>query len=78
MPLTVRSAKPGDSFQPLGMVGKKKIQDLFTDEKIPRAERRRVPLVLFGDEVAWVAGMRINHRLRVTGKTRRVLKIEME
>ncbi len=24
------------------------------------------------------AGMRINHRLRVTGKTRRVLKIEME
>jgi len=78
MPLTVRSAKPGDSFQPLGMVGKKKIQDLFTDEKIPRAERRRVPLVLFGDEVAWVAGMRINHRLRVTGKTSRVLKIEME
>ncbi len=47
MPLTVRSAKPGDSFQPLGMGGKKKIQDLFTDEKVPRAERRRVPLVLF-------------------------------
>jgi len=78
MPLTVRSAKPGDFFQPLGMGGKKKIQDLFTDAKVPGAERRRIPLVLFGDEVAWVGGMRINHRLRVTAKTRRVLKIEME
>ena len=78
MPLTIRSVRPGDAFQPLGMEGKKKIKDLFIDEKVPRAERKRVPLVLFHDEVAWVGGMRINHRLRVTGETRSVLKIEME
>lgn len=78
MPLTIRSVRPGDALQPLGMEGRKKIKDLFIDGKVPRAERKRVPLVLFRDEVAWVGGMRINHRLRVTGKTRRVLRIEME
>jgi tRNA(Ile)-lysidine synthase len=77
-PLTIRTVRPGDTFQPLGMKGAKKLQDFFTDEKVPRPERKRVPLVLFGDEVAWVGGMRINHRLRVTGKTRTVLRMEME
>jgi len=78
MPLTIRSVRPGDAIQPLGMEGEKKVQDLFTDAKVPRAERKRIPLFLFRDELAWVGGMRINHRLRVTGKTRSVLRIEME
>ena len=78
LPLTIRSVRPGDAMQPLGMEGEKKVQDLFTDAKVPREERKRIPLFLFRDIVAWVGGMRINHRLRVTGKTRRVLKIEME
>jgi tRNA(Ile)-lysidine synthase len=77
MPLTIRSIRPGDSIQPLGMEGRKKVQDIFTDAKVPRAERKRIPLVWFGDELAWVGGMSISHRLRVTEKTRRVLRIEM-
>jgi tRNA(Ile)-lysidine synthase len=77
MPLTIRSVQPGDAMHPLGMEGRKKVQDLFTDAKVPRAERKRIPLFWFGDELAWVGGMRISQRLRVTGKTRTVLRIEM-
>jgi len=78
MPLTIRSAKPGDKFQPLGMKGKRKIKDFFIDEKMPPEERKCVPLVFFGDVLGWVGGMRINHRLRVTKATRKILKIEIK
>ena len=78
MPLTIRNARPGDRFQPLGMKGEKKIKDFFIDKKVPLVERKRIPILLFGDVVGWVGGMRISHRLRVTGGTRKILKIEIE
>ncbi|MFM8551456.1 MAG: tRNA lysidine(34) synthetase TilS, partial [Nitrospiraceae bacterium] len=37
MPLTLRSWRPGDAFQPAGMGGRsKKLQDFFSDIKLPR------------------------------------------
>src|SRR5207245_10021240 len=39
-PLTVRNWRPGDWFCPSGMKGhRKKLQDFFVDQKIPRARR---------------------------------------
>lgn len=78
MPLTIRNAKPGDRFQPLGMKGEKKIKDFFIDEKVPLKERKRIPMLFFGDLLGWVGGMRINHRLRVTKGTRKILRIEIK
>lgn len=77
MPLVIRNAKPGDSFQPFGMKGKKKIKNFFSDEKVELNERKRVPLVFCGDLLCWVGGMRIHHALRVTNRTKRILKIEL-
>jgi len=77
MPLVIRNAKPGDSFQPFGMRGEKKIRTFFSDEKVERNERKRVPLVFGGNLLCWVGGMRIHHNLRVTSSTKRVLKIEL-
>ncbi len=45
-PLVVRPWKPGDKFQPAGMGGTKKLQDFFVDQKIPREERKRIPIVV--------------------------------
>lgn len=45
-PLMVRSWRPGDRFRPGGLGGSKKLQDLFTDRKIPAAERHRLPVVV--------------------------------
>ena len=44
-PLTVRSWKPGDRIRPRGLNGTKKIQDIFTDLKIPAGERHSIPLL---------------------------------
>lgn len=78
-PLTVRSRKKGDYFHPIGFSGKrKKLQDFFVDEKIPRDERDSVPLVLSSDDIIWVAGMRADERFRATEKTERFLALEIK
>ncbi len=56
---TMRGWRPGDRIQPLGMTGQKKLQDLFTDLRIPRSWRERVPLFATEKGIAWVVGHRI-------------------
>lgn len=56
---------PGDRFHPLGLAGKKKLQDFFTDAGIPRDWRKRVPLLVTERGIAWVVGYRIAHWTKV-------------
>ncbi len=58
-PLTIRGFEPGDRIEPLGMQGSRKLQDIFTDQKIPKARRRHIPVVLCRNEIIWVPGYRI-------------------
>lgn len=67
-PLRLRAWRPGDRFQPLGLPGGKKLQDFFVDTKVPRAQRRRVPLLMAGERVAWVVGHRIAETFRWRGE----------
>jgi len=76
-PLTIRSFRPGDRFQPLGMDGEKKVKDFFIDHKIPLGQRRRIPLLFSQDQLLWIPGLRIDHRFRLTAQTRQVLKAEL-
>ena len=73
--LVVRGWMPGDRFVPLGMNGRKKLQDFFVDAKVPRHQRWTVPLVVSGEEIAWVVGFRVDERFKVTDSTRRVLRV---
>ncbi len=61
----VRTRQPGDRFQPLGMAGDKKLQDFFTDARVPRGWRDQVPLLVSHQGIAWVVGYRIAHWARV-------------
>jgi tRNA(Ile)-lysidine synthase len=54
-PATVRSWKPGDRIRT--GAGTKSLQDLFTDRKVPREERARVPVVEAGGEVKCVGDL---------------------
>src|SRR5262249_12325433 len=38
-PIRMRNPRPGDRVRPLGLGGSKKLQDVFVDAKVPRAER---------------------------------------
>lgn len=57
--VTVRAAQPGDRMEPYGMEGSKKLQDIFTDLKIPKAQRENWPVVECGGEIIWLPGYRI-------------------
>ena len=56
--VTLRTRRPGDRFQPSGMTGTKKLQDFFTDAKVPRDQRDSVPLLVCQRGIAWVVGHR--------------------
>ena len=62
--VSVRTRRPGDRFQPLGMAGEKKLQDFFTDARVPRNWRDRAPLLAADRGIAWVVGYRIAHWAR--------------
>ena len=73
-PLIVRPWQPGDRFQPQGMHGRsKKLQDFFTDLKIPIAARRRIPVVAAPEGIVWIVGYRQDERWVVTAETRHCL-----
>ncbi len=75
-PLTIRSFRAGDRFQPLGMKGEKKVKDLFIDRKIPLPQRKRIPLLCQQGRLLWVAGLHIDHRARLKAETKRTLRVE--
>ncbi|MDH5739767.1 MAG: tRNA lysidine(34) synthetase TilS [Nitrospira sp.] len=78
-PLIVRSWLPGDRFQPCGMHGhSKKVQDFFTDLKIPRSVRSCIPLVVAPEGIVWVVGYRQDHRWLPTTATKRCLVLSAE
>jgi tRNA(Ile)-lysidine synthase len=74
-PLEVRPWRDGDRMRPLGLGGTRTLQDLFTDRKIPRERRRRIPVVLSGGEIAWVPGVATGERFKVTARTTRRARI---
>lgn len=55
----VRQPRPGDRMRPLDLAGSRKLQDLFTDMKIPRAQRAAWPVFECGGEIIWIPGGRI-------------------
>ena len=65
--LRVRSRRPGDRFQPLGMAGTRKLQDFMVDSRIDRSWRDRIPLVVGDRGIAWVVGWRLAEWARPTG-----------
>ena len=78
MPLTVRTRKPGDRFQPLGSRGVKKIKDFFIDNKVSVMERDTVPIVTMNGVPIWIVGFRIDDRIRVSEETTNLLVMKFE
>jgi tRNA(Ile)-lysidine synthase len=73
--LTVDAPREGDRMRPLGMVGTKKLSDVLIDAKVPREKRPGTPVVRNGEDVVWVAGVRLSEDYRVTPETRAAVRL---
>jgi tRNA(Ile)-lysidine synthase len=76
--LIVRYRRPGDRMHPLGAPGRKKVQDVLVDRKVPRDDRDTLPIVTTSkDEIVWVAGQVLAERFRVTPLTTSVVVLTL-
>jgi tRNA(Ile)-lysidine synthase len=72
--ITLRHWRAGDRFQPMGLRSSVKLQDLFTNWKIPRARRRELMVAAAENgEIFWVEGLRISENFNLTPQTKRRL-----
>ena len=72
--ITLRHWRPGDRFQPIGLRSSVKLQDLFTNRKIPRARRRELMVAAAANrEIFWVEELRISENFKLTPQTKRRL-----
>lgn len=74
--LVIRNKRAGDIFYPVGMTGKKKLSDFFTDKKIPKNQREKVPILTAGGEIVAVGNMRYDRRF--SDKTKIGYKMEIK
>ncbi|MBQ9181461.1 MAG: tRNA lysidine(34) synthetase TilS [Bacilli bacterium] len=59
LPLRVRSRRDGDRMNIKGMLGSKKIKDIFINEKIPTSERDIYPVVEDSSgKIVWLPGLK--------------------
>lgn len=75
-PLQLRSWQEGDRFNPLGMQSEKKISDFLIDNKVPFALKKEVKVLVSGNKIAWVVGMRIADWAKVSPATQKCLHIQ--
>ncbi|MDP4280553.1 MAG: tRNA lysidine(34) synthetase TilS [Bacteroidota bacterium] len=74
-PLTLRKWQPGDMFYPFGKYIRKKISDFFIDEKFSIPEKESTWILCSGERIVWIVGHRIDHRFRITNRTKDVFVI---
>ena len=73
--ISLRHWKPGDRFQPIGMKTPVKLQNLFTNLKIPRQKRHGLIVAITAKgELFWVEGLRISERFKLDKGSHRRLK----
>jgi tRNA(Ile)-lysidine synthase len=76
-PLLLRSIRPGDRFQPKGMAGTKKLQDLLVDQKVPRQRRAGLPVLECGGRIVWIPGYRVAEGWQVESPRAPALRLRL-
>jgi len=75
--LCIRNWFPGDQFEPLGMPGHKRLKRFFADNKVELEARQTTPLLLAGETILWVVGMRRSRHATARHDAGSTLRIEL-
>lgn len=76
-PLLLRTPMAGDRFQPFGMKGSRLVSDFLTDRHLSSLARQRQLLLTDAHGIVWVAGQRIDERVKVTADTTRIIRVKI-
>ncbi|MDP5082364.1 MAG: tRNA lysidine(34) synthetase TilS [Winogradskyella sp.] len=76
-PLEFRPWREGDTFQPIGMKGNKKISKYLKDEKLSLVEKENIWVLTSANAIVWVVGKRADERYKVTEQTKNIIKIQI-
>ncbi len=88
--LYIRAAKKGDSIEPLGMQGTKKVFDLLCEARIPLRKRSLMPVVLQADpleqtggelaegKIIAIAGVRLDKAFACGKKSSRLVELSFQ
>lgn len=75
-PLFLRSRRDGDRIVWFPDGRTKKIKNVFIDEKIPKKDRNKIPLLATGNEIVAIVGSRVSEKYKLTKDSERALVIK--
>jgi tRNA(Ile)-lysidine synthase len=73
--LQIREARRGDKIQPFGLRGHRKLQDVFTDRKLPHGQRWGRPVLEAEGVLLWVPGLVRSNQGLITPATRTAWRV---
>ena len=76
-PVVVRFRRNGDRFAPLGLGAEKKVGKFLSDARVPGDVRRKILVVADAEKVIWVWPIRMSEQAKVTGRTQKVLRLQI-
>ncbi|MCO6500161.1 MAG: tRNA lysidine(34) synthetase TilS [Vicingus serpentipes] len=76
-PLIMRKWRKGDTFQPYGMKGRKKLSDYWIDNKVPLPEKKEKWVLEANGKIIWLVGERIDDNYKLTNQSNKVLLLQL-
>jgi len=73
--MILRTRHDGDTFAPSGMNGNKKIKKYYIDNKIPKYQRNKYPLLVINNKIAAIIQQRVSRDFVINENTKKILKI---
>ncbi len=75
-PLIVRKWQRGDRLSPFGMKGSKLVSDILIDNKVDSFTKDHVYVILSGEKIIWVVGLRSSEEYKVTNETKSIMLMQ--
>jgi len=74
-PLILRRWRRKDRFTPIGLNGTKLISDFLTERKVASLDKKDQLILLSDNKIIWIIGYRIDDCVKISKKTKRVVKL---